>query len=528
MTIVHEFTSAAVSDRGLNESRPQNEDSFVELPEHGLFAVADGVGGAQAGEVASQMAVEILSEAFINIGSADPEDTMRIALDRANQAIYGMSRDLPQLSSMATTIVALHVSGDLVTIAHVGDSRIYRLDPTGRLIRETDDHSLVEEEVRAGRMTPEQALNHPSRNVISRALGAEDTVEPDVKCVLAHPATTFLLCSDGITRHISDAEIEELLNLEFGPEDICSRMKEICFSRGAEDNLTAVIVHFAGERIRSSIIDDDDIEAVTLAGVRAVPDEDPVDESEISQDTVQIADDEVLDLGSEPIDATPAAAASEEDDEAYLIEAEKVEEIPEDSVSEESTADPVPAPVATSAPYITSYEALPEPSGQSWFGKLLGILALLLIGGAAGFGAGYYYLKNNMPAAADVPVMPAPQSENVALTAYEKTRRLVDEDPVKYLAANAASPETADDFFWLGRALLLTGKPVEAKRQFEQAKARLASFDDLSTARTMSNEISMALAIIDSEAAQQGFAKQIEASKSASNTSVNGNANPVR
>jgi protein phosphatase len=129
MTIVNEYASAAVSDRGLSENRPHNEDSFLELTEHGLFAVADGVGGAQAGEVASQMAVEILAEAFINMSAnADPEETMRIALDRANEAIFQMSHDLPQLSSMATTIAALHVNGDIATIAHVGDSRVYRMD----------------------------------------------------------------------------------------------------------------------------------------------------------------------------------------------------------------------------------------------------------------------------------------------------------------------------------------------------------------------------------------------------------------
>ncbi|HTH36447.1 MAG TPA: protein phosphatase 2C domain-containing protein, partial [Pyrinomonadaceae bacterium] len=151
MTIINEYASAAVSDRGLSENRPHNEDSFLELTEHGLFAVADGVGGAQAGEVASQMAVEILAEAFINMGAnADPEETMRIALDRANGAIFQMSHDLPQLSSMATTIAALHVNGDIATIAHVGDSRVYRMDGHGRLFRETGDHSIVEEEVRAG------------------------------------------------------------------------------------------------------------------------------------------------------------------------------------------------------------------------------------------------------------------------------------------------------------------------------------------------------------------------------------------
>jgi protein phosphatase len=177
-----QIDSAAISDRGLSEKRLQNEDSYLELNEQGLFAVADGVGGAQAGDVASQMAVEVLGEAFINLQkNGDAEEMMKIAIERANEAIFQMSHDLEQLSTMATTIVALHVSGNIATIGHVGDSRLYRLDPKGDFFRETEDHSVVEEEVRAGRMTAAQALNHPSKNIISRALGAEQSVVVDMK-----------------------------------------------------------------------------------------------------------------------------------------------------------------------------------------------------------------------------------------------------------------------------------------------------------------------------------------------------------
>lgn len=540
MTSVSEFKSAAVSDRGLNESRPQNEDSFLELPQHGLFAVADGVGGAQAGEVASQMAVEILGEAFINMGDADPEDTMRVALDRANEAIFQMSRDLPQLSSMATTIVAVHVSGDMATIAHVGDSRVYRVDPHGRLFRETDDHSVVEEEVRAGRMTPEQALNHPSRNVISRALGAEDFVEPDIKCVLVHPATTFLLCSDGITRHIADSEIESLLSSEFGPEDICARMKEICFSRGAEDNLTAIVVHFPGERLSTAAPEDDDIDEVTLAGIRDVEPIEPDEQDTVEFSTADIAekdavDPNVLDLGSEAIDETnPTATAN--DDESYLLETPQVAEVNlpeagpavEIATAEERTADPILARSITS-----SREYGPETADAGSANKILSVLGLLmagtLIGAAIMYVVGSSYLKGNPPVT-EVPVITNQKSDNVPLTSFEQTRRLVDEDPVKYLNANAASPETADDFFWLGRALLLTGKPVEAKRQFEEARKRLGSFDDLSTARTMGNEIAMALAIVDSEAARESFARTIAATAASggANSNTNSSTGPIR
>src|SRR5690349_11288066 len=113
------------------------------MPRAGIFAVADGVGGAQAGEVASQMAMEILGEAFANLPSAsDAETVMRAAFERANTAIFQMAHELPQLANMATTVVALHISGDIATIGHVGDSRLYRVDRDGEIFRETDDHSM--------------------------------------------------------------------------------------------------------------------------------------------------------------------------------------------------------------------------------------------------------------------------------------------------------------------------------------------------------------------------------------------------
>ncbi|MDH3493410.1 MAG: protein phosphatase 2C domain-containing protein, partial [Acidobacteriota bacterium] len=242
--------SAAVSDRGLSEKRPQNEDSHLCLEDSGLFAVADGVGGAQAGDVASEMAVEILAEAFINLNEdGDAEDRMRQAIEKANSAIYQMSRDLPQLSTMATTLVAVHLSGNIATIGHVGDSRLYRLDTAGSLFRETQDHSVVEEEVRAGRMTREQAATHPSRNVISRALGADESVEIDMKTIMFETNSTFLVCSDGVTRHISEDELREMLFLEDDPVEICRVIKETCYARGAEDNLTAVVIKAAGASV---------------------------------------------------------------------------------------------------------------------------------------------------------------------------------------------------------------------------------------------------------------------------------------
>ena len=240
--------TAAVTDRGLSEKRPENEDSMLSDPAHGIFAVADGVGGAQAGEVASQTAIEVLQEAFSNQHDGeDVEDLMEIAIQRANDSIYRMSREQPRFAMMATTIVALHLDGARATVGHVGDSRLYRLAPDGRLSRETQDHSLVEEEMRAGRLTPEQAATHPNRNVISRALGAEASVEVDMRSFEVERGTVFLLCSDGITRHVPDEELSAVLRDSRTLDAACEELKRRCFERGAEDNLTAVLVRVGGE-----------------------------------------------------------------------------------------------------------------------------------------------------------------------------------------------------------------------------------------------------------------------------------------
>jgi PPM family protein phosphatase len=241
------LNSASVTDRGLSKKRPENQDSHIDIPEKGIFAVADGVGGGQAGEVASQMAMEVLQDAFSNYHEGlDAEELMKSAIQKANASIFQMSHELPKLTSMATTIVAVHLEGNIATIGHVGDSRLYRLDSRGNLFRETNDHSMVEEEVRAGRMTVAQAQNHPSKNIISRALGAEQTVNVEVKTIMFDAQSTFLLCSDGVTRHLADHELREIMLTCSSPLDACREMKNLCFSRGAEDNLTAIAIKIEG------------------------------------------------------------------------------------------------------------------------------------------------------------------------------------------------------------------------------------------------------------------------------------------
>src|SRR5256885_5110286 len=137
--------SAALTDRGLNERRPLNEDALLHDRERSIFAVADGVGGAEAGEVASQTSIEVLDEAFRHqVDGADVEDLMELAIQRANASIHQMAQDHAKFSMMATTIVGLHLKGNIATIGHVGDSRLYRLTPAGPLLGASEPPSLVQ------------------------------------------------------------------------------------------------------------------------------------------------------------------------------------------------------------------------------------------------------------------------------------------------------------------------------------------------------------------------------------------------
>jgi protein phosphatase len=538
-----QFASAAITDRGLSQKRPQNEDSFLELRQNGLFAVADGVGGAQAGDVASQMAVEILGEAFLNMQpGSDAEDIMKAGIEKANAAIFQMSHDLPQLSTMATTVVALHLSGNIATIGHVGDSRLYRLDQNGNLFRETQDHSVVEEEVRAGRMTTAQAANHPSKNVISRALGAEPSVEIDMKTIMFDPGTTFLLCSDGITRHIDDFQIRELLTANSNPSEICALMKEICYQRGAEDNLTAVIVRISSE-VSSNFAagngtEAHDFEESTIATARAPI----VSTSTISRDSADNDEQPTQDFKLN--ETAPGQAADEESDDdvldKYLVNPKKnVVQTPEVPVSDAAQANAPnnkdAATVVTTANHSgnsifetdeKSYRIGSSEGGGSIFGKILGSLLLLLVGGVIGAAAFYFWNQNYNP---PPPPQPAPQitkmeTPNIPFTSFEENRRNVDRNPEQFIQANAADPQDATDYYLLGRAYLLTAKYPEAKAAFTEAKNRLAQTDEVNS-KTIANEIAMSMAIINNVFAQSAFKKDLlESSQQPANSDVNANS----
>ena len=415
---------ASISDRGLSEKRPVNEDSFLADAGRGIFVVADGVGGADAGEVASQKAVDVLNDAFRDkvADGEDVEDLMELAIQRANSAIHQMAAEDPRTSMMATTVVALHLDGSRATIGHVGDSRLYRLNPDGKLLRETEDHSIVEEEVRAGRMTPEQAANHPSKNVISRALGAEALVEADMKTIEVEEGNSFLLCTDGITRHIPDNEISELLLSGKSAEAICAEMKDLCYQRGAEDNLTAVIVQLGTPA--TAVID----EERTVSNERS------------ERETTASA-------------TVPAAT------EVRLTPPSRI-------------AFPV-----TGTPQQVQSAPRADVKGRSGAGRavLRFFVFLLFVGTAAGaFYAGIKYQQGRLFPSLLAPAQPSPTPPALdSAAAFAQKRAAVDADPQKWLAA-VTLPKATDskdpEFLYLyGRALMLKGNHRDAMQAFELA-----------------------------------------------------------
>ncbi|MFN0108606.1 MAG: protein phosphatase 2C domain-containing protein [Blastocatellia bacterium] len=245
-------TVGQITDKGLK--RQANEDNLLAMPSRGVFIVADGVGGRRGGQTASRTVTEVFGKVFSEpqpqTNSDLPmEDLRRLVhetIDLCNQKIYTEAEMNQELDGMATTLAMAAVRGDRAIVAHVGDSRVYRCDARG-LVPLTEDHSEVNEAVRQGWITPEQAENHPRRNVISRAIGADADVEPEIIEIEVDETTTLFLCSDGITRHIRDDQIERLLRSGNHPQTVCETMKQLCYNEGAEDNLTAIIVDF-GER----------------------------------------------------------------------------------------------------------------------------------------------------------------------------------------------------------------------------------------------------------------------------------------
>src|SRR3954451_11712706 len=224
---------AYVSDTG--RQRDANEDSyFAHSP---VFAVADGMGGAQAGEVASRLAAE--SFEAVQRGDESPEVYLRAIAKTANARIHRLAESDSTRSGMGTTFTAALVEGEEVGFAHVGDSRAY-LFRDGELKLLTSDHSLVEELRRQGRLTDEQAEGHPQRSIITRALGPERDVEVDTMTYRARPGDVYLLCSDGLTTMVKEDRIAAILAESQALSDAARGLVAEANDAGGRDNITVV------------------------------------------------------------------------------------------------------------------------------------------------------------------------------------------------------------------------------------------------------------------------------------------------
>jgi len=216
--------------------RSENEDSlFVRAP---IFVVADGMGGAQAGEVASKAAADSFDR---DLPEGPPERFLRETIEEANRRIHDLARADPSRAGMGTTITAAIVDAQAeeVGIGHVGDSRAYRLR-RGKLERLTRDHSLVEEMRRKGQITDAQAEDHPQRSIITRALGPEPDVEVDLQTVPAAPGDVFLLCSDGLTTMVNEERLAEVLSATTSMREAVRTLVDEANGAGGRDNITAL------------------------------------------------------------------------------------------------------------------------------------------------------------------------------------------------------------------------------------------------------------------------------------------------
>ena len=265
-------TFAMLSHRG--RVRHANQDACAALPEVGAYVVCDGIGGAAAGDVASHLAAEAFLHALsqpgpqparrippksassatpgngaTNYPTNHPHTRLHEAVRAANQAVFRHSRKSPTLHGMGTTLVAVlleDAAAPTLWLAHVGDSRCYRLR-RGDLQLLTQDHSLVEEQVRAGVLSRVQARRSPIRNIITRAIGSQPTVEPDIAAHDTQPGDLYLLASDGLTRELTDAEIAAILTRTRATgsaplEDLCQALIDAANAHGGGDNITVLLV----------------------------------------------------------------------------------------------------------------------------------------------------------------------------------------------------------------------------------------------------------------------------------------------
>jgi protein phosphatase len=240
------FTCAARTDTGI--VRSGNEDNYLMLSDRGVFIVADGMGGHAAGEVASEMAVRLISRELGSLRGLNDEqagERMRQAIIQANNAIFERTLTEHDKRGMGTTTTAMILLPRRYLIGQVGDSRAYLLR-NGEFLQVTKDHSYVQEQVDLGLLTPEQARVHPYSNVITRCIGANAEVVPDLYYGGLRAGDILLLASDGLTGMLEDQQLVQILSSEGGPQEWVDRMITEANRRGGLDNITAIIVRIEG------------------------------------------------------------------------------------------------------------------------------------------------------------------------------------------------------------------------------------------------------------------------------------------
>lgn len=230
---------SALSDVGL--IRKNNEDSFYVCAPH-LFVVADGMGGHEAGEVASSLAVASIQEyVFNNVATKDKKDLLREAISEANRRIYAEAISRQGCQGMGTTVSAAYLQDDVLYWGHVGDSRIYLIcEGVGELL--TDDHSLVWQLMKQGELSLEEANSHPRRNVLTRAVGTEPEAKIDVGRRVLMPGDQVLLCTDGLTNLLTGEEIAAAATASTDPDETVKYLIELAKNRGGFDNITIILI----------------------------------------------------------------------------------------------------------------------------------------------------------------------------------------------------------------------------------------------------------------------------------------------
>jgi PPM family protein phosphatase len=296
---------AVASDTG--RRRLRNEDNYVVAPP--LFAVADGMGGAQAGEVASRLAASALEAG--NSDGLDGLERLDALIQEANRRIYDRASTDPSASGMGTTMTVALVEGMTVAIGHVGDSRAY-LVRGEQMEQLTDDHSLVAELLKTGKLSEEEAQVHPQRSVITRAVGTDPDVDVDAFAIEAEENDVFLICSDGLTDMVEDEEILEVVHEHRDDLDKAVQALVAAANRGGgDDNITAVAFRISTEAAPSST--EDTVAMPALTGDEVEPDEQTREYAEIEHDpradTMVVPPDAIPQELAEASDAKPQPSA---------------------------------------------------------------------------------------------------------------------------------------------------------------------------------------------------------------------------